>query len=137
MGRRNQPLTVGEVARTWTQNDPAKDSTAYQQGLQQRLKIDPATKLPDLTPQQRRLLEADQAAHVDEMVKNDMPRLRAEAKVQQEAWRKRQAEKAAAAAAKKEQAAKRAKAGGARAGQAKAAPRGATAEQRGTASTQR
>ncbi|HWZ44679.1 MAG TPA: hypothetical protein VNW97_14480 [Candidatus Saccharimonadales bacterium] len=121
----NPNLTVGEVARTWTQNDPAKDSAAYQQGLQQRLKIDPATKLSELTPQQRQQLEADQAAHVGQMVKNDMPRIRAEAKVQQEAWRKRQAEKAAAAAARK---AKGAAADGAKPGQAKAARGAATAK---------
>jgi len=93
---KNQNLSVADVAKLWTKNDPAGDQGAYLQEMQKRLNIDPNKSYAQLTPQERQRLESDQAAHVRNMVKKEMPNLQAQARVDQAAWQKRQAEKAKA-----------------------------------------
>ena len=72
-------VTVGDVARAWTNGDPAGDQDAYIQGLQKALGIDLNTKFSELTPAQLRQVEGAQTQLIHQVVARDLQRMRSEA----------------------------------------------------------
>jgi hypothetical protein len=91
---KNRNMTVGDMAKLWTQSDGAGDQAAYLQDLN----IDPNKSFSQLTPQERQRLESYEAQHVQNMVDKEMPSLQAQARVQQAAWKQRQVARKAAKA---------------------------------------